>query len=73
MGDRNVKSDDNKKIFYSDANNLYGHSMSQPLRYNEINFEKDICLNGILNTPDDNDFGYFVEVDSSYPYIIRLN
>ena len=28
MGDRYVKSDENKKILYIDANNLYGHSMS---------------------------------------------
>ena len=28
MGDRYIKSDDNKKILYIDANNLYGHSMS---------------------------------------------
>ena len=71
-GDRNVKTDDNKNILYADANNLYGHSMSQPLRYNETKFEKDICLNGILNTPDDKDIGYFEEVDLSYPYNIRL-
>ena len=31
MGDRYVKSDENKKILYMDATNLYGHSMSQPL------------------------------------------
>ena len=29
MGDRYVKSDENKKILYMDATNLYGHSMSQ--------------------------------------------
>ena len=28
MGDRYVKSDDNKKILYIDANNLYGWAMS---------------------------------------------
>ena len=28
MSDRYVKSDDNKKILYLDANNLYGHPMS---------------------------------------------
>ena len=28
MGERYVKSDDNKKLLYIDANNLYGHSMS---------------------------------------------
>ena len=31
MGDRYVKSVDNKKIKSEDANNLYGHSISQPL------------------------------------------
>ena len=31
MGDRYVKSDDNKKIIYMDATNFYGHSMSQML------------------------------------------
>ena len=29
MGDRYIKSNENKKILYLDANNLYGHSMSQ--------------------------------------------
>ena len=71
MGDRNVKSDESEKILYADANKFYGHSMSQPLQYDEINIEKDICLNEILNTADDNDIGYFLEVDLSYPYIIR--
>ena len=42
MGDRYVKSDDFKKILYKDANNLYGHSMSQPLPYDEINFVKNV-------------------------------
>ena len=44
MGDPYVKSDENKKILYMDATNFYGHSMSQMLPYDEINFEKDICL-----------------------------
>ena len=30
-GYRYVKSDENEKILYVDANNLKGHSMSQPL------------------------------------------
>ena len=54
MGNRYVKSDENNKIIYADANKLYGHSMSQFLPYDEIKFEKDICLEEILNTPDDN-------------------
>ena len=33
MGDRYIKSDKNRKILYVDANNLYGHSMSEPLPY----------------------------------------
>ena len=68
MGDRYVKSDENKKIVYIDANNLYRHSMSQRLPYNEIKVEKDICLKEILNTLDISDFALFLEVDLGYPY-----
>ena len=67
MGDRFVKSDDNKKVIFIDANNLYGHSMSQPLSYGEIKFGKSGKLKDILDTSDDSDIGYFVEVDSKYP------
>ena len=67
MGDGYVKSDDNKKNLYIDANNLYGHSMSQPLPYDEIKFDRNAKLEDILSTPDDSDIGYFVEVDSKYP------
>ena len=42
MGDRFIKSDDNKKILYIDANKLYGHSMSQYLPYDEIKFDNNI-------------------------------
>ena len=37
MGDRYIKSDDNKKILYIDANNLYGHSMSEPFPIMKLN------------------------------------
>ena len=67
MGARYVKSDKNNKIIYADATNLYGHSMSQFLSYDEIKFEKDICLEEILNTPDDSEIGCFLEVDLKYP------
>ena len=67
MGDRYVKSDENKKMLYMDATNLYGHSMSQLLPFDEIKFEKDICLEEILNTSDDNEIGFFIEVDLKYP------
>ena len=71
MGDRYIKSDENKKILYIDANNLYGHSMSKPLPDDEIKFDNDVKLEDILNTPDDGDMGYFVEVDLKYPDSIK--
>ena len=71
MGDRYIQSDENKKILYIDATNLYGHSMSEMLPYDEIKFEKDICLEEILNTPDDSEIGYFLEVDLKYPDNIK--
>ena len=40
-----------------DATNIYGHSMSQMLPYDEINFEKVICVEELLNTPDDKEIG----------------
>ena len=64
MGDRYVKSDENKKILYKDATNLYGHSMSQMLPYDEIEMWHGHpdkywnWLEEILNTPDDSDIGY---------------
>ena len=45
--------------------------MSQMLPYDEINFEKDICLEEILNTPDDSEIGYFLEVDLKYSNNIK--
>ena len=71
MGGRYVKSDENKKILYIDANNLYGHSNSEPLPYDNIKFDNDNKLDNILNTPDDSDIGCFVEVDLKYPENIK--
>ena len=71
MGDRYIKSDDNKNILYIDANNLYGHSMNQYLPYDEIKFDNNIKLEDILNTPDNSDIGYFIEVDLIYPKNIK--
>ena len=71
MGDRYVQSDENKKILSIDANNLYGHSMSQMLPYDGIKFDRNVKLEDILNTPDDSDIGYFIEVDLNYPDNIK--
>ena len=72
MGDRYVESDENKKILYMDATNLFGHSLSQLLPYDEIEMwhgHPDLYMNSleeILNTSDDNEIGYFLEVDLKY-------
>ena len=71
MGDRYVQSDKNKKFLYVDANNLYGHSMSQPLPFDELKFDNNVKLEDVLNTPDDSNIGYFIEVDLSYPINIK--
>ena len=71
MGDKYVQSDENKKILYVDANNLYGHSMSQPLPLDELKFENNVKLEDILNTLDDSKIGYFIEVDLTYPSNIK--
>ena len=45
--------------------------MSQMLPYDEIKFDENVKLPKILNTLDDNDIGYFVEVDLKYPDNIK--
>ena len=63
MGNRYVILDENKKIIYMDATNLYGHSMSQLLPYDEIEMWRghpDLYMNWleeILNLPDDSEIG----------------
>ena len=56
---------------YIDSKYLYGHSTSQLLPYDENKFDKNVKLEDILNTPDDSDIGYFVEVDLYYPDNIK--
>ena len=77
MDDRYVKSDENNTVLYMDATNLYGHSISQMLPYDEIEMWHGHpdkywnWLEEILNTPDDSDIGYFLEVDLKYPDNIK--
>ena len=60
-----------------DATNLYGHSMSQFLPYDEIEMWHGHpdkywkWLDIILNKPDDSEIGYFLEVDLKYPDNIK--
>ena len=73
MGNRYVKLDDNEKILYVDANKLFGCAISESLPYDEIerwHGHPDLYLNKlveIINTSDDSDFDYFLEVDLRYP------
>ena len=52
---------------YWDANNLYGWAMSAALPQENIQFSNDTTLDEILNTADDSETGYILEVDSSFP------
>ena len=45
--------------------------MSQPLPYDEIKFDKNVKLDDLLNTPDDSDIGYLIEVDLKHPDEIK--
>ena len=71
MGDRYVKSDQNKMILYIDANNLYGWAMSESLLHDKVKLDNNVNLEDILNTSDDSDIGYFVEVDIKSPDNIK--
>ena len=81
MGDRHVQSDENKQILYIDANNLKGWAMSQYLPTGDFKKIKLCCeydsvlmneiKEDIFNTPDDNEYGYFVECNLEYPVEIK--
>ena len=63
MGDRYVQSTDNEKILNVEAFKLYRWAMSEYLPYDEVKFHRNVESEGILNTPNDFDIGYFIEVD----------
>ena len=55
-------------LLYIDANNLYGHSMSQYMPYKNFRWiePKDFDIYHLLNHPPDSDIGYIFEVDLEY-------
>jgi len=57
----------------TDANNLYGYAMSQPLPTRNFKFLTDDEINhiNILNVPDDHPAGYILEVDLEYPHDLQ--
>ena len=60
------KSDPASYLMYLDANNLYGWALIQYLPIGEFKWVK-INLEDVLNTPDDSNIGYSLEVDLHYP------
>lgn len=55
-------------LMYLDMNNLYGWAMMEPLpltNFRWIFFKKNIDF--VLNTPDNSEVGYILEVDLEYP------
>ena len=68
FADSYVKSDDNQKKIYIDANNFYGHNHCLMIKLNLI---KNVNLEDILNSAYDSDIGYSVEVDLPDPDIIK--
>ena len=54
-------------ILYLDANNLYGWAMVQKLPYKDLKYSNETTLKEVLETSDDNETGYILEVDLEYP------
>ena len=54
-------------IIYEDANNFYGCSMSEYLPHKDFQFNNYIDFDTILNTLDDSETGYILEVDLHFP------
>ena len=53
-------------VMYWDANNSYGHAMSQLLPYKDLKFS-NISKEEVLKTSDNNEVGYILEVDLHIP------
>ena len=71
MGDRYINSiESNKSIWYKDADNLYGHAMMQKLPWKDFKYSS-ASLDGIINTPEDSDYGYYIVCDVDYKDICK--
>ena len=47
--------------------------MTQPFPFDEIESDRNVCLEKILNAPYDSVIGYIIEVDLTYPEEIKEN
>ena len=78
MRPRYIESDENTKLLYIEANNLYGWGMSQNLptsNFEKLYFQEEYELEQIVEDlrfiPEDNEYGYFIECDLEYPEEIK--
>ena len=66
MGNRKINKNENRKLWYIDAKNLYGYAPMQKLPYKDFRCANDISLDKVLNTSDDSDYGYWLICDLEY-------
>ena len=59
-------TDDQRSIWYIEANNLYGYAMMQKLPYKDFHITTTTTLDTILNTAVDSDLGYYIVCDINY-------
>ena len=78
MGYRFVESNEYKQILYIDANNLYGWAMSKYLptgKFEKLQrpdaYELEQIVEDLLQVPDNNESGFFIECDLEYPVEIK--
>ncbi|XP_031788876.1 uncharacterized protein LOC116417894 isoform X2 [Nasonia vitripennis] len=61
------KDEKNQYLIYLDANNLYGHSLSQYLPYDEFEWLENYENFDLFSIATDASHGYIFEVDLDYP------
>lgn len=54
-------------LVYLDCNNLYGYAMTKMFPISEFKLQSKINDFDVMSIPDDNDYGYILEVDLYYP------
>ena len=74
MGKRYFKANNEFKLLYIDANNLYGWAMKQEMPLKNFKMyqpDEEITKEHILGILDDSSIGFFLEVDLEYPETIK--
>ena len=71
-GDGYVKKDDDKKILFVDATNVFVWTTSESLLYVEKKIVEIVVLENIIKAPYDSSFGNFVKGDLKIPCYIEI-